>query len=124
MSANSRPCRNKTKKKTLFASPTGQFQRCSRTTSQTQTPPVTKPQASAMPIGHQPRYDSNNTRAETPNIPQISYGRRPNQVVGERGIALVFGFKVVAGSEITPPRLSNPSPGFTFFRFPLDMVLM
>jgi hypothetical protein len=42
--------------------------------------------------------------------------------VGERGIAFVIGLNVVAGSEITPLRLANLSPDFTFFRFPLDMV--
>jgi len=43
------------KKNTLLAKPTGQFHMCSRTTSQTQMPPVTNPQASVTPILHYAR---------------------------------------------------------------------
>src|SRR3954468_4513695 len=45
-----------------------QFQRCSRTTSQTQIPPVSNPQASVTEIGHQLKSEAATTSPEITNI--------------------------------------------------------
>src|SRR5215207_5857720 len=58
MSAYRRLVKNSTKKKTLLASPIGQFRMCSRTTSHTQIPPVTKPKTSVDDKGHSRNHEA------------------------------------------------------------------
>src|SRR5690348_9853958 len=98
MSANRRPLKKRTKNKTLLARPIGQFHMCSRTTSQTQTPPVAKPQDSAMEMGHQARYEASRTAKDAPTITPISIGLRPTSVGAVRERKPGLELRPVAGS--------------------------
>src|SRR6185437_9822697 len=129
MSAKSRPRRNRTKKKMLLAKPMGQFHRCSRTTSHTQTPPVTNPQASAIPIVHQFRYEAANTNAEAQNITSSSAGFKPDHSrelrrSGSAGAAMVVGLESTGGGLMKNAAVSIFSLVTTFCISLLDMVLV